>query len=169
MSAHAAVSFLTVSISPALLLLVVLSAQGGQGSLFKGVPDEKIAAITLRPATGVDAKLINQEKAIAEAAKGVRVAPDAPPAIREALLLWLNEDSRVIPPKERLVWGINFDNPDSVDVDPGVPGCSVSREALYVIVLIDALTGENVMIMEGYPETSPGVCPDEGIAPESAP
>jgi len=136
---------IVVLTAAAIVAYLSLTAQGGRGSLFTGVPDERIAAIPLRPASGVDAQLINQGRAIAEAAKGVRVVPGSQPRIREVLLLWLTEDTSVIPPKERLVWGINFDDPDSVDIDPGIPGCSVDREALYTIVLIDAITGENVM------------------------
>jgi hypothetical protein len=163
-SARAAASFVIVSISPALLLFFILLMEDDGRTLLRGVPDGHIAE-TLRPARRVDGPLISRQQAIEAAAAGVRVQPGTQPVVREVLLLWLTEDSTAKPPKERLVWGVNFDNPDEVDIDPGVPGCSVDREALYVIALIDAITGENVMLMGAYAWIPPDACPGEGDRP----
>lgn len=167
--------FLTGGITclAAAAVVFLLTGQGSGGSLFTGIPDERVAHLNLRLA-GDTTPAITRGQAIASAIRdGAIRAPGGNARVREALLVW-QKDITLSLPQERLVWAINFDDPSAVlggRYQPQGP-FGIPHEALFAIVLIDATTGEHVMTAEGWKRVegaTPAIPDLGGQATPSAP
>jgi hypothetical protein len=125
-------------------------------SMFRGVPDQRIN-VPLRLADSGVTPSVSREQAIATAIwGGVNLPRDSNPAVQEAavqeIVLLVMKESRPVP-HDRLVWGVHFQ--DAAGVLGGRyqfmgPNADVPHEAEFAIVLVDAVTGDYVLTMEGW-------------------
>ncbi len=148
----------------AALGLLFLTGQGSGGTLFQGIPDDKIGVL-LRLADSDASPAISSGQAIATAIKeGVNFHAGSPETVQETVLLIMKE-TRPGLPENRLVWGVHFQDPAAAlggRYQFMGPDANILHEARFAIVLVDAVTGEYVLTMEGWERLDtlpPGLTP----------
>jgi hypothetical protein len=141
-------------------IIVFLTAQGGDAPVpfLEGVPVEYFEDAYLKPAPEHSLVALPSQSAIDKAFEVTRAARTAP--IRQVILLEFANPAMKQP--YPLVWAVNFANPADAwsgfcsrdIVEEATPG-PVECQPDYVIVLINANTGEHVMTMESYKPLDP--------------
>lgn len=156
-----AASFCAAATAAAALFL---TAQGSGGTLFQGIPDERIH-VPLTLAASDASPAISSGQAIPIAIrKGAFFGPGDPQTVQETVLL-IMEETRPGLPKHRLVWGVHFQDPVAAlggRYQFMGPDSNILHEAEFAIVLVDAVTGEFVLTMQGWNRLDvlpPGVTP----------
>jgi len=132
------------------LVVLLLSQAGPHEIVLAGVPRDILHGLESAPQGEAS---ISAEKAIALARDRVHT-PNA--SIRQVALGRYSNDAGNESLRGRLVWLINFGNPDEVSrgggscaIDSPVCTCYWAYHASYVYVGIDATTGEDLFRAEG--------------------